>query len=220
MAKLTRTRAAAGNPIAVIFVQDSSSTTGAGLTGLTNASSGLKISLRRELDAAPTGYSVAGATIETIAALGTYAAPTATKIRFKEVDATLQPGFYEVHVAQAMVGTGDASRFVGGLAFGATNMAPCPFEIQLDTNDPADVYVRIGAAGAGLTAVGLAGLDSPVLHAGTAQAGAAGSITLAAGASAVDSIYVGETIAIYAGTGAGQTRVITAYVGATKVATP
>lgn len=56
-------------------------------------------------------------------------------------------------------------------------------------------------------------------HDGTAQAGAAGFITLAADARSTDSYYVDSLIAILAGTGAGQERKITGYVGATKVAT-
>lgn len=54
---------------------------------------------------------------------------------------------------------------------------------------------------------------------GTAQAGAATSITLRAGASAVNSFYNNALVVILSGTGAGQSRFITAYVGATKVAT-
>lgn len=55
---------------------------------------------------------------------------------------------------------------------------------------------------------------------GTAQAGAASSITLAAGASATDNYYRDSLIAIIGGTGANQSaRLITAYVGSTKVAT-
>lgn len=54
---------------------------------------------------------------------------------------------------------------------------------------------------------------------GTAQAGAAGTITLDAGASATDDIYNGSLVYISAGPGAGQWRRITDYVGTTKVAT-
>lgn len=54
---------------------------------------------------------------------------------------------------------------------------------------------------------------------GTAQAGAAGTITLASGASSTNSIYVDRTVTITGGTGAGQSRIITAYNGTTKVAT-
>lgn len=56
-------------------------------------------------------------------------------------------------------------------------------------------------------------------HTGTAQAGAAGSITLAAsGPSAVNDVYNGAIITITGGTGNGQVRVISDYVGSTKVA--
>lgn len=58
-----------------------------------------------------------------------------------------------------------------------------------------------------------------VLHTGTAQAGSASTITLANAAIATDNIYLGETIQIVSGTGAGQVRVISGYVGATRVAT-
>jgi type IV pilus assembly protein PilW len=52
-----------------------------------------------------------------------------------------------------------------------------------------------------------------------AQAGAANTITLATTASATDGFYNGATIRILSGPGAGQSRVVTAYNGATKVAT-
>lgn len=52
---------------------------------------------------------------------------------------------------------------------------------------------------------------------GLAQAGAAGTITLAAAASATTDLY--KFIRIVAGTGKGQERTISAYNGTTKVAT-
>lgn len=45
------------------------------------------------------------------------------------------------------------------------------------------------------------------------------TVVLGSGASTVDSIYVGATLKIIAGTGAGQTRTITAYIGSNKTAT-
>ncbi len=54
---------------------------------------------------------------------------------------------------------------------------------------------------------------------GTAQAGAAGTITLAAGASATTNVYRGFVIQTTGGTGPNQTRIVTAYNGTTKVAT-
>lgn len=59
----------------------------------------------------------------------------------------------------------------------------------------------------------------PDLATGTAAAGAASSITLASDADPRASYYVGARIAITSGTGAGQVRRISAYVGDTKVAT-
>lgn len=53
---------------------------------------------------------------------------------------------------------------------------------------------------------------------GTAQAGAAGTVTLASGASATDNLYNGMTVVILSGTGAGQSRQVYDYTGSTKVA--
>jgi hypothetical protein len=74
-------------------------------------------------------------------------------------------------------------------------------------DEPLSGHITAGTLGAALQTAS-----------GVAQAGAVGSITLAAGASATDSYYVGLTIVIISGTGAGQARTISAYVGATKVA--
>lgn len=55
---------------------------------------------------------------------------------------------------------------------------------------------------------------------GTAEAGAATTITLQASrVLAVDSYLVGHWVVTIGGTGPGQARVITAYVGSTRVAT-
>ena len=54
---------------------------------------------------------------------------------------------------------------------------------------------------------------------GTAQAGGAATITLAATSSALNDFYNGATISITGGTGSGQARFISDYVGSTKVAT-
>jgi hypothetical protein len=64
--------------------------------------------------------------------------------------------------------------------------------------------------------------SSSVFHEGrsnTAVAGTANTITLDAGASATDDIYNGSTITITSGTGVGQSRIISDYVGGTQVAT-
>lgn len=57
------------------------------------------------------------------------------------------------------------------------------------------------------------------VRSGTAQAGAAGSVTLDASASATTDFYKGSRIDIVGGTGVGQSRICTAYNGTSKVAT-
>jgi prepilin-type N-terminal cleavage/methylation domain-containing protein len=56
-------------------------------------------------------------------------------------------------------------------------------------------------------------------NAGAAQAATSTTITLDAGASSVDNAYNGMTVRTLTGTGGGQSSVITAYSGSTKVAT-
>jgi hypothetical protein len=57
------------------------------------------------------------------------------------------------------------------------------------------------------------------IRSGTAQAGAATTITLDASASAVDDFYKNTMIYLVSGTGSPQARFISGYVGSTKVAT-
>lgn len=61
--------------------------------------------------------------------------------------------------------------------------------------------------------------EDTVQTTGTAQGGAAGSITLASGESAEDGAWTGYGVRITSGTGSGQSRMIDGYTGSTKVAT-
>jgi hypothetical protein len=54
---------------------------------------------------------------------------------------------------------------------------------------------------------------------GTATAGSSNTITLDATASGLTGVYNSHTVSIYAGTGTGQEKTITGYVGGTRVAT-
>lgn len=99
-------------------------------------------------------------------------------------------------------------------------------EVIYDALFAASANAWAGAAGSttlGASAVNRAafaadtGLQS--IRSNTAQAGAASTITLDASASATSNFYNGTSILLTGGTGAGQFRIITAYVGATKVAT-
>jgi hypothetical protein len=90
------------------------------------------------------------------------------------------------------------------------------FEVEMAGSGAAGTAPRFDSL---LRACGMAVTTTAAAITGTAQAGAAGSITLASGASAIDNIYVGMVISITAGTGNGSVGVITAYNGSTKVAT-
>lgn len=123
-----------------VKILNSSVSTGAGLTGLTSASAGLIISTIADNEATAVAYTQAGSTIESITTLGTYAAPTATKCRFKEVDATNHKGIYEIQLAD--------TRFAGGKSLlvsisGATNCAETDACVPLTDFDPYDT-VRAG----------------------------------------------------------------------------
>src|SRR5436853_5046996 len=74
---------------------------------------------------------------------------------------------------------------------------------------PSDVRQWIGSAPNALIGGRVDSVEQ--FEAGTAQAGAAGSITLRSGASATDNLYTRQLVAIVSGTGAGQTRFISAY---------
>lgn len=123
-----------------VKIRNSSVSTGAGLTGLAYNSSGLIISTIADNEASATTYTVAGSTIETITTLGTFAAPTATKCRFKEVDSTNHKGVYEIQIADARFAVSGAKSLLISI-LGATNAAECDVVIPLTTVNP---YVTAG----------------------------------------------------------------------------
>lgn len=131
-----------GSIVLRVKILNSSVSTGAGLTGLTSASSGLIISTIADNESTATAYTVAGSTIEGITTLGTYAAPTATKCRFKEVDATNHKGVYEIQLADARYAVSSAKSLLVSVS-GATNAAETDVVIPLRDLDP---YVSADAA--------------------------------------------------------------------------
>ncbi|MBI3983852.1 hypothetical protein HY346_00980 [Candidatus Microgenomates bacterium] len=115
-----------------IFIQNSSVTTGAGLTGLVFNSAGLSWYYWREDEGN------VGATAVTLvtATRGTFASGG-----FIEKDATNLPGFYEIGVPNAALATG--ANWVVMQLKGATNMAQLTLEVELVDYDPQD-GVRLG----------------------------------------------------------------------------
>lgn len=134
-----------------LFIQDSSVSTGAGLTGLAFNTSGLTCYYVRPLVAA------SAITLATQTATGAH-----TDGGFVEVDATNMPGWYRLDLPDAVCAAG---KTMAGIQLkGASNMAPCNIELQLVAYNPDDA-VRLG-----LTALPNAAADAagglPVSDAG------------------------------------------------------
>jgi len=159
-----------------VFLQDSASTTGAGKTALTSASSGLIISTIADLEATATTYTSAATNVETITTLGTFAAPTASKCRFREVDATNFPGVYEIHIADARFAVANTTQLL--ISIQCTGVSPVFVEYQFVAVDLMDT-IRFGLTALPNTAVTTNG-SLITSGTGTAQLSvASGLVTLA-----------------------------------------
>lgn len=113
-----------------IFIQDSSSPIGAGLTGLVFNSASLVWYYFK--DGASSAVQVTLAT----ATLGTW-----TSGGFKEIDATNMPGFYEIGIPDAAISTGTECVM---MLKGATNMVATPITIQMNAFDLDSATVTVG----------------------------------------------------------------------------
>lgn len=104
-----------------------------GVAGLAFNTSDLLISTICDVEATATVYAEASSNIETITTLGTFAAPTSSKCRFKEVDATNHPGLYELQFADARFSVSNAKSVIISIS-GATGLPDggVHYEIQLD----------------------------------------------------------------------------------------
>jgi hypothetical protein len=103
-----------------VFIQDSSQTDGRGLTGLVHNSGSLTAYYHRDSASAAVAISLVTMTVGTFTSGG-----------FKEISSTNLPGFYQICVPDAAFASGAKS--VSVMLKGATNMAPCVFEVQLTT---------------------------------------------------------------------------------------
>lgn len=219
-------------------------TTGQGLPSLTFESAGLIISTITNNEAAATAYDVTGGLVETISTLGTYAAPTATKCRFKEVDATNHPGLYELHLADARFAVASAKRLMIAVA-GAANLLAREYVVELVAYDPQDT-VRLGLttlpnaaadAAGGLVISEAGGLDADataaaavlaavildmavILNTTIATLASQTSFTLTAGSG--DNDFCNGCVAVIKDSSTATQRaiaMISDYVGATKTVT-
>lgn len=191
-----------------IFIQDSSSTVGAGLSGLVFNTSGLVAS-----------YTFTGANATRVAiTLATLAAVNSafSSGGFKEIDATNMKGGYRLDVPNAALAAASGQTVTFEL-HGATNMAPCWFEIELTATNNQD-GVRGGMTALPNAAAGASG-------GGIINGSNSGTVTLAAltvtGSLTVsDGLLISRsssnTSAITAtGNGTGSGAVFTSGAGAT-----
>lgn len=186
-----------------IMIYDSTSTSGAGLTGLLYNSAGLTWYYHRDNAAAASNVTLATMTVGTWATGG-----------FKEISSANMPGQYQIGIPDAAIAAG--AKQVTMTLKGATNMVPVHIFLQLDNSD----QVARQTVDSTYPSTSIGKRLSQMMDAdGTATGGAAGTITLAASASSSDDYYNNQLIAITTGTGAGQVRYIQDYVGSTKVAT-
>jgi hypothetical protein len=130
MIPLSEIKRGSTSTIVTVDILDSSSTIGARLAGLNNASCGT-LSYKRDTAAG----SVVVTTINAITTLGAFAG-TATQAAFKAVDATNMPGLYEIHLPNDAFAAG-ASEVVFCLK-GATNAVPLYIKYSLVANVEAD----------------------------------------------------------------------------------
>jgi hypothetical protein len=126
VAKLT-VKAGSTSRLEHVFILDSASTTGAGKTGLTNAS--VTMYYFRPADTTATSVTLSAGTLGTWSTGG-----------FKEVDATNMPGLYEVGMPNAVF----AATFNHSVVMiKGTGIAPVVLEYNLVSYDPLDT-VRLG----------------------------------------------------------------------------
>jgi len=216
MAKLSREKGTTSQ-ILHVFIQDSSSTTGAGLAGLVYDSASLAC---RYINA---GGTLSGAiTLQTITTLGTYEAPTAnTNMRFKEVSsASPSQGVYEIHLHNDWMNLTGGSLVI--MLAGATNMAQFRLEIDLqaDVNvtHVAGTVQTAGDLATMITAVDdfvdteVAAIKTKTDYLPSVTAGAAGGLMIA-GSNATTTVNITGNLSGSVGSVTGAVGSVTGDVG-------
>ncbi|HAD58026.1 MAG TPA: hypothetical protein DCG12_02100 [Planctomycetaceae bacterium] len=142
--------AGATNQTIDIFLQDSSSATGGGLTGLTNASSGLTCYFRKGATGTVTQLTLASQTVG-----GAH-----TDGGFVELDSTNAPGTYRLDLSDAMV---SAEGTLTIYLHGATNLLQTPIRVHVASATRGYTGTALPAAAAdaagGLVIFDAGGLD-------------------------------------------------------------
>lgn len=193
--------AGANSQSVVLFIQDSSSTVGAGLAGLVYNTS---------LLAAYYTFAGANATATAIT-LASLASPSSawSSGGFVEIDSTHMKGLYRFDIPNAALAT-SKGRSVTFYFYGAANMAPCVLEVELTGWDNQD-SVRGGMAA--LPNASAAAVIATVNDVSPSSSSFKGASTL----SSSDNFYQGSWLAFTSGSLAGITRRISSYTGATRL---
>ncbi len=177
----------------ILRIKLRNSSTGQGLTGLDESSSGLIISTICDNEASATAYAVASSKVETISSIGTYAAPTATKCRFKVVDATNHPGTYELQLADARFSVASAKVLRINIS-GATNLLDKEVLIQLDplTMDTTQGAVTFSGLVSNTTTMAgaISGVALGLAQGAVTFSGLLSNTTTMAGAISVDAVKI------------------------------
>lgn len=123
--------------VILVKLLDAASATGAGKTGLTAASAGLRVASKADVEAATVACT--GANIETpTTPVGTYQAPSAApKCRFRELDAVNHPGIYEIYLPDARFAVAGARALLVSVSATGTTQADVEYQLTLgmDVND-------------------------------------------------------------------------------------
>ncbi|MFM8220099.1 MAG: hypothetical protein ACKOJF_14400, partial [Planctomycetaceae bacterium] len=118
-----------------LFLPDADSAVGAGKTGVTATTAGLRLAVIRPGESAPRRYAPELGNIDPLATLGQPAVLQGDRCGWGEIDPVWLPGWYELQLADAVFNTaGGGRRSVGGMVWGVPGLVPTPFQIQL--SDP------------------------------------------------------------------------------------
>lgn len=187
-----------------VFIADSSSTTGQGLSGLAYDTTTFKDSVYYRKAATGSPVKITLATLANAQAAWSSGG-------FVQIDATNMKGWYRLDVPDAMI---SSSGFVHLFIGAGTNVAPVCMRVNCSAL-PVDLKSWLGTAPNSLNNGRVEAIDW-IIRTGTAQAGGTASITLDSGASAVANAYRWMRVMIVSGTGAGQCETATLYDGTSK----
>jgi hypothetical protein len=130
-----------------VKIFDNSVTTGAGKTALSPSTAGLIIAVTADNEQGPSAgtgagfgvaYTQAAGTIQGIAQIGTFVAPTTGHVRFGEVDPTNHPGDYELQIEDSRYAVAGSKRLRVTITCGTSGGAQYDAEIELSAIDYAD----------------------------------------------------------------------------------